>query len=328
MATDYKALKAGVDLRQHIASLMGQPDETGSTWTWPCPFHNETTTGGFHVYKDGYRCFSCGAYGDMFDFDAFWQKKPLADVLRSLDPVEMSERATENALRAAQELEAKIQQAQAALAELRSARRWEYYHEQMTREASQLWRARGVPEWYQDMASFGYDPDHIVMYKKEQYHTPTLTIPIFAPVSRDCLNIRHRLLNPPDQDAGNKYRPERTGLGAHLFLADPDKAIAGKTLVVEGEIKAAVVFATADDPELQVVGLPGKTPKAELLDQLAGAGTLYVCLDPDADKDAQSIAKKYGGRVIRLPVKIDDYIVANDLGKSWVRDIMAQARKA
>jgi putative DNA primase/helicase len=39
----------------------------GKSWTAPCPFHAELTPS-FHVFKDHYHCFGCGAHGDVFDW--------------------------------------------------------------------------------------------------------------------------------------------------------------------------------------------------------------------------------------------------------------------
>lgn len=329
---DLKAIKAGINLQEEIARTLGQPKSKGETWVWPCPFRAERTPGAFHVWKDGYKCFSCGEHGDYFDWLMYLRQQPLTDILRGLgvSPDKIREQAAENARDMEERLKEQIARAQAILGELQTARKWEEYHAQMTAEARQLWTKRGVPEWYQDFAYFGYRPDYTLFLEGTEYHTPTLTIPIFEPVTRNCLNIRHRLLNPPNKDAGNKYRPERSGLGSQLFVADPDKAITGKVLVVEGEIKAAVTFATLDNPDWQVVGIPGKTPRADLLEQINPAEQVVICLDPDAGKEAREMGEKLGKSRVRLwelPGKIDDMITGYGLGKEWVMAGLNHARK-
>lgn len=338
MHDELKTIKASIDLRDEVSMTLGAPLSKGKSWCWPCPFHAEQTPGGFHVFADGYRCFSCNAAGDLYNWRSHVQQRPLGDVLRdALQPAQRTARATVQADAAAQRLESKIRQteqelerARAVLKELNDARKWETYHEGMTDFARQLWEKRGVPAWYQDFAFFGFDADHVVFHNGAEYHTPTLTIPIFAPVSRECLTIKHRLLNPPDKSHGNKYRPERAGLGSHLFVADPDTALAGKVVVVEGEIKAAVTFATLESDKWQVVGLPGKTPSAELLSQLSSAEQLVLCLDPDARKETLELGDKLGAervRVLELPDKIDDMIVRYGLDKRWLERQLVSARR-
>ena len=322
---DIKAARLQYDCRLEVEKCLGRPYGRGKSWVWPCPFHDDDTPS-FHVYKNGYHCYGCGEHGDVFDWWAFWQNKPLAEILHQhqLDPREAARRKAEYAERAAQELQEKIEQAQAALDALRSEQSWLRYHKTVKYD---LWEQRyGIPQWYVDFIKFGYDPEHVFYVKGQEYRTPTLTIPVYEP-GWNCVNVRHRLLNePPD---GGKYRPERSGLPASLFVADPDRDISGKVMVCEGEIKAAKVFVTADDPNMQVVGLPGKTPSEQMLSELADADPIYLCLDPDAE--LKKIVRTLGKErvlVIRLPEKIDDMINAYGLDKSWMAGLLASARKA
>lgn len=322
---DIQAIKDSVDLRAVVAQSLTPLHQGGHVWEFACPFHNERTTGAFKVWPNGYHCFSCGAQGDYPDWVSFITGKPLAEVLKGLGVDFVSTRKV-----VVDHNQERMQQAMAAQAALQAARRWEQYHDGLTDWARRLWEQRGVPAWYQDYAMFGFSPDFTVMHNGALYHTPTLTIPVFEPVSRTCLTIRHRLLNPPDTNAGSKYRPERSGLGSHLFVADPDKPIAGKVLVAEGEIKAAVAFAALDDPNWQVVGLPGKTPKPALLQQLAQAEQIVLCLDPDAAEQVPAIGNALGAdrvRVLALDEKIDDMIVSYGLGKPWLTARIRQARR-
>uniref|UniRef100_A0A6H1Z9J3 Putative primase n=1 Tax=viral metagenome TaxID=1070528 RepID=A0A6H1Z9J3_9ZZZZ len=333
---DIQTLKAQYDCRLEVEKCLGKPKyRTAQSWAWNCWLHDDREPS-MHVYANHYNCFGCGEHGDVLDFFSYWRKQPLADVLRGegFDPKAITERAAENAARVERELALRIQEAQAALAELRSARKWEQYHENLTETARQAYRTRGIPDWYQDWCQFGYCDDFRVWFNDQEYHTPTLTLPIFES-GWNCVNIRHRLLNPPNDSAGNKYRPEKSGLGVHPFLADPDKKPNHEhTLVVEGEIKAAVSFVTLDSDKWQVVGLPGKTPKKELCEQLVG-GHVVVCLDPDAQKkdtggkDAyERLSEKMGCRLraFFLPEKIDDLIVAGAIDKGDLRQLINQAR--
>ena len=238
------------------------------------------------------------------------------------------EKAEQIARRTEARLEKAIQDAQDALTELKRARSWERYHEQLTDDARQRWESWGIPEFWQEFYKLGFDPDRTIWTGTGEWHTPTMTIPVFEAKTWECLNVRHRLLKPPQP--GDKYRPERSGLPASLFVAYPDEPVYGKTLLVEGEKKAMVSFITADDPFMQAVGIPGKNPSDELLTQLDDCDPVYICMDPDARCEAVKLARKLGAdrtRLIELPDKIDDLIITHQLDKPWMAGVMRQAVK-
>lgn len=326
-----KAAKFSYDLRREIENDLGAPLERNSqTWVWYCPFHDEKSAGGFHVYKNGYHCFSCGAHGDIYDWRSFWRKQPLADVLRGegFNPQALQERAAENAKRLELELAAKIAEAQAALDELRKANRYLEYHERVHRD---YWREMHLDDWWIDYWKLGYCETFTAWTRQGKLTTPTHTIPIFAS-GWELQNIRHRLIN--QLAPGDKYRPERSGLPAMPFMADPETGWGVDTIiVVEGEKKAMSVFVTLDDPKAQVIGIPGKTNIKHAADSLAGREPVVI-LDPDATlpdgggKDAyQRIAEKIGKiRTVKLPSKIDDAIIEHNLSKGWLQEIIRNAR--
>jgi len=282
------------------------------------------------VYATGYHCFSCGEHGDVFDWWAYWRKQPLGDVLRGegFDPKALQERAAENAKRLEQELAAKIAEAQAALIELRKANRYLEYHEKVHRD---YWHDMRLDDWWIDYWKLGYC-DHFTAYTRNgKLTTPTHTIPIFAP-GWELQNIRHRLI--ANLDPGDKYRPERAGLPAMPFMADPETGWDVETVViVEGEKKAMVVFVTLDNPKVQVVGIPGKTNVRHISDILKGREPVVI-LDPDAclkdksGKDAyQSISARLGKiREVRLPFKVDDGIIEYNLSGDWLKNAINSAR--
>ena len=220
------------------------------------------------------------------------------------------------------------QEMEAAIDEMKRGEKWLQYHDNLDNSVRRQWESWGIPEFWQDFYKLGYDPDRVIYSGGSEWHTPTMTIPIFEAKTWECLNIKHRLLNPPRK--GDKYRPERSGLPAPLFVGYPDAPITGKTLLVEGEKKAMVSYLTADDDWLQVVGIPGKNPTDEMLSQLDKCDPLYICLDPDARTEAIQMARQMGvgrSRLIELPDKIDDMIVNYSLGKSWMQNIMRQGVK-
>jgi hypothetical protein len=236
------------------------------------------------------------------------------------------EKLLEYAREREENLKREIAKAQEILHELQEARTWLQYHEQLTAEARQLWERRGVPEAWQDIWGLGYDPSRQFYTNSTPFYTPTLTIPIFEPVTKELTNIRHRLLKPINSN--DKYRPERAGLPAPMFVTDPDEPIAGRTMIVEGEIKSMVAYITADDTALQVIGVPGKNVPEWMFDKFKDADPVYLCFDPDATREARITASKLGRercRMIELPDKIDDLILKHRLGKVWMKRLLAQA---
>lgn len=326
---DIKAARADFDCRLEVERALGQPKQrSAKSWAWDCPFHQDHKTPSFHVYQEGYYCFGCGQRGDVFDFFSFWQKKPLADVLKihNIDPLAELQRKAEYAEHQAKRLEAEIAKAQTALAELREVQAWVRYHHNLDDQSRVMWEARGVADWYQDWLKLGYDPSH-TFWAGQEYQSPTLTIPIYEPETWDVINVKHRILGEASDKIG-KYRPEKSGLPAALFPASPDLPIGGRVLCVEGEIKAMVTFITLADANTQVVGLPSKNPPEGIIKQLQQVDDLILCLDPDAD--VREVAHEIGGkvRVMELPDKIDDYILTNNLDGDWLKGQVRMARRS
>lgn len=62
---DTASLKAQIDLRVLVEKELGRPRaRTQRYWTWHCCFHKERGPS-LQVWPDGYKCFGCGAYGDV-----------------------------------------------------------------------------------------------------------------------------------------------------------------------------------------------------------------------------------------------------------------------
>lgn len=269
-----------------------------------------------------YMCRRCNPDGGWID-----ELVPkLKEEYQRMTPAERAKQAADRAAEQERRLSEEIERAQRLLRELQEARAWLKYHQQQTDYSRRLWESWGIPEYWQDYWKLGYEPSRTIYAGGLDYTTPTMTIPVFEAQTWECVNVRHRLLKPPKPN--DKYRPERSGLPAALFIAEPDRAIAGRTLLVEGEKKAMVSFITADDPELQVIGIPGKTPNRDLLGRLADCDPVYICLDPDADPKA--IALTLGVercRIMELPDKIDDLMIDGSLDKWKLRQLMKTARR-
>jgi len=54
---------------------------------------------------------------------------------------------------------------------------------------------------------------------------------------------------------------------------------------------------------------------------------VIVIPDPGAEKDAYDFAKSVNGKFLRLPDKVDDYILAMGLGKNEIYRLVKQARR-
>jgi hypothetical protein len=320
-----KLARQDYDCREVIAAALGEDNRHDM---YHCPFHADSTPS-FKVYKEGFYCYGCGQHGDIFDWLSFWQKRPLADVLREnkINPEEEAARKRAYLEREVNYIRERLEKAEAGIKSLQEEQLHLKYYESGGTTGKEAWEARGVPDWYQDFTYLGYDPDHS-FWIGEEYHTPTLTIPVYEPGTRDLVNIRHRLLNPCDQIG--KYRPERSGLPASLFTANPDQGLTGKTVLCEGEIKSMITWITADNG-LQVVGTPSKNLSAEMFKKLQECDPIYYVPDPDVDRETiLKVAKEFKGHdffYVRLPGKIDDMILESHLGSAWVNGVLKSARR-
>lgn len=324
---DIKALASEYDCRREVQEVLGPPKQKNTkTWVWCCPFHQEGSPS-FHAYEDHYYCYGCQAHGDVLDFWAWSRNIPLADIIKQntiqpLTPEERQKIATREADRAARELEESIKKAQKALEELKEAKAWIRYHDNLTEETRILWQSRGIPDNWQDFWKLGYSPA-CPTYQQ----SPSLTIPIFHPGVKEPVNIRHRLLHA--SHSGDKYRPEQAGLPAVAFYADPELPIdrAERVIIVEGEIKAAVTLLTIDRPLWQVVGVPGKGTFETITNELKGHDGVWLIPDPGAEEAWREKAAAVGARTIVLPAKIDDMINAGQLSQQHIIGMMDQARR-
>lgn len=313
----------------------------GHEWRSACPLHGGNNNDAFAVYTENgaqkWKCFTgpCGQ-GDIYDFITLWQSCDLQAAYQMLggdtqpDPAAVARAAAEQARRAEIALKDQIERAQRALHELQQAQSWLAYHEEAkgNQQARQLWERRGIPQAWQDFWELGFCKDFAISSGDSLHHTPTLTIPI-----KDCqwnvVNVRHRLLNPVKPN--DKYRPDRPGLPAAPFMAHPGISLNNdRILVVEGEIKSMVTYQTmytSEDKTPQVIGIPGKTQFRHIAEALKGHD-VWICFDPDAGKEALEAARMVNGKIITLPMKIDDAILARELDATALAWRMATARKA
>lgn len=212
---------------------------------------------------------------------------------------------------------------------------WVTYHNNLTDEIKrEYYHKRGIDDYFVESLMLGYNPCREYETGQGKVITPTLTIPVFAPEKKLVMNIKNRLINPLKPT--DKYRPEYAGLPATLYYTDRERAPYGKVLIVEGEFKAITTYIALDNPDMFVVGLPGKSPSLELLGALKNCDVVYICLDPDAYSvragevsPMRRLVHYFGERVrvISLPYKIDDMILQGILGKKELKYLLSTARK-
>lgn len=238
--------------------------------------------------------------------------------------------------RAAEEaLAREIAKAQAVLAEMKSERKWLEYHENLDNSSRQLWESRGIDRFFQDYWQLGYSDSFDLWTKKGEewvswWQSPTLTIPVWS-YSWQLTNIKHRLLEVPQDKKGMKYRQERSGVPASPFICDPDR-VRGPLVLCEGEIKSMVVFQTLDTNKMQVAGLPSSTPRKEMLAPFADYDPVYIIPDPDVfdGNGATRLENALGKdrvRTIRIGMKVDDAINDGILNKSSLHKLMRMSRE-
>ena len=227
---------------------------------------------------------------------------------------------------------------------LRKSGAQERYVESLNRlqyaHAKAEWRKRGINDFWQDAYGVGYCPGRSYLMDDTEILSDSLTIPYWRTEHRQTENgedvqwklvgLRHRLLNPEMQKHG-KYRPEMSGINNRLFYTNPTiQTLWGDILLVEGEIKAMVVYANLWTPDhyplapwLHVLGISGKNIRGDLIKELSSPDIrrIFIVLDPDtyqvpegARQDWKSPARRMkeqlGVRAVDLllPDKIDDLI--------------------
>jgi DNA primase len=76
------ALKAAADLPTLIGATL-ELRRRGRLYVACCPFHAEKTPS-FHVWRDHYHCFGCGAHGDAFDWLRSQHRMEIPEAVRHL----------------------------------------------------------------------------------------------------------------------------------------------------------------------------------------------------------------------------------------------------
>jgi hypothetical protein len=319
----------------HIAELAGaQFTKHGPEWRSACPIHGGDNKSGFAVFDNESRwaCFTndCGT-GDVIEFVQKWRNLDFTGACEWLggqhetDPVKNEEIKRQRIEERNKRLEAEEERKTDLLKEIAETKNWVKYSTILddNPKYQAIWESQGIPPSWQSYWQLGYCKSFRAVSDGNLFESPSLTIPIFQ--NSEIRNIRHRLLKP--MNPKDKYRPERTGLGALPFYCDADKMYNfDRILYVEGEKKAMVTYLTLDSIKWQVIGIPGKNQWKKELDKLDGQ-KVFILLDPDALDQAREFAKVTNGYYIKLPLKIDDAINAGLLDKNGIRTLMKGAKR-
>lgn len=278
---------------------------TSSEWHGPCPMCGGTDR--FVIFVDKpfpkWNCFcrQCNWKG--------WADQ-INPAIKEITP----EQRASYARRAEQEQLARVEHRRKTLAQFSRDEIWAELHERMTQANRDWWTRQGIPEDWQDFWRLGFSINAPSSGSGGAY-----TIPFFR-FGFEPENMQYRLVNPPNPN--DKYR--WAGLGfSSFFTARPDMGITDEMIICEGAKKAMV--ATARAPQsMQIFAVPSKSDFASIETVIPG-GRVWIILDPDAQAQANELARKLADAVVvLLPVKIDDALNA---GASW-NDIQAAMRYA
>lgn len=344
------------DLITYVTLAGGHPEKTGGRYACACPLHGGENETAFSIYFDKGRwkwhCFtdSCGG-GDAISFIEKWQG--LTEKIegnrrisaftqacefiigeRVSDPEALYQSAATRAEEARIEAIAAQERHEARLQELQHAEKHLQYHRMRGSWAIDLWNKRGLDEGMQDWFCLGACEDFTYKIKENLYHSPTLSIP-FRGEQNELLYLQHRLVNPVNPK--DKYRPDLSSREIDVvpFLSVPTMGYnGGLVIVVEGAIKAMVTWSRIEEADVQVIGVPVQGGYKKLTELLTGKKVIVIP-DPNGntknEKTLQQpvdLAKAVNGKILRLPDKVDDYLLSTGMNANGFYSVLKQARKA
>lgn len=340
---DINSILAKSDLLAYVERAGGIPKGSGNRFACACPLHGGDNTTAFSIfYKDGrwiWNCFTgnCGG-GDAIRFVEVWQGLDFKRACEWInggaieDAQGMKESAEARHAAALLEEQAAKERTEARRRELEVAEIHLHYHNEMKQWMKDKWTESGIDEGMQSFWTLGGCEDFTYKDDEQIYYSPTLTIPIFSE-TRELLTIQHRLLNP--HNPKSKYRPEKTGLHAHPFLAVPELGYdGGKIIVMEGAKKAMVTW-TRSDSDWQCIGVDSQEMYKNMVEVLQPVGSRVIVIpdpntdgNPNAVRKAWHLAKQIGGTMVQIPVKIDDLILETNMQQNELYNLLKQARRA
>jgi len=283
------------DLITYVERAGGKPRKNGERYSCACPLHGGDNPTAFSMYrKNGqllWNCYTgttCGG-GDAIKFVEKWlgYSFPQACEFISGEKIEDAQAMNISAAQRLKEAEIETKAAQereeARRTELRVSEKHLQYNENLKKHLwmRNAWRMAGIDDGMQDFWSLGGCEDFAFKYNDELHHSPSMTIPIFNTES-ELMTIQHRLMKPVDPK--DKYRPERTGLHSHPFLALPGMGFDGGIIwVMEGAKKAMVTWTQAD-PDWQCIGVPSQSEYKNMVENLKENGRRVIVVpDPNSE---------------------------------------------
>lgn len=327
------------DVRIYFEEILGQPERKSSKWNfYLCPFHDEKTPS-FGVAIDGYKCFGCGAGGDIIQYYIDMNNMTFVEAVEALggELTQITQEMKDSRL--AQQIariDAEIEGHRLAIEHLQAERKWVLYHDGLNDRGRQLWTGRGVSDWWQDWWQLGYSEKYQLWRKKNNawdnwWTGESISIPLKA-YGGEVNQIKHRFIDPPEH---RRYHQEYYNAGQHPFICDVDTK-AGPLVLVEGEIKSQVTFIAMDTSSMQCIGLPSMSPEARVYEAMKDYDPIYFIPDPnafvkiDGKSPAGKVAARLGlarVRVIQIADKIDDAINAGLIDKSGLQQLMRMGRR-
>lgn len=340
---DIEAILIKSDLRAYVERAGGVLKGGGNRFACACPLHGGKNPTALSVYcKDGkwlWNCFtgSCGG-GDAIKFVEVWQGLDFKRACEWInggaieDAQGMKESAERRHAQAVEDMRLAKEKEEARRNELRIAERHLHYHNSMTQYHKDEWTRAGIDEGMQAFWTLGGCSDFTYTHDGAEYHSPTLTIPIYND-GHELMTIQHRLLNPIDPK--DKYRPDRKGLKSHPFFAVPEMGYDGGIIwVMEGAKKAMVTWTRADT-DWQCIGLASQEIYKSMVEVLLPVGKRVIVVpDPNSERNpnafakAHYLAKEIGGKIVRIHEKIDDLILSAELKQDDLYSMYKYARRA
>jgi hypothetical protein len=333
------------DLLAYVERAGGKLHGGSNRYSCACVLHGGDNPTGMSVYfKDGkwlWNCFTgCNTGGDAISFVMKWLNYSFPQACEFIggekieDAQAMNESAAKRLRDAEIETIAAKQREDARRVELRVSEKHLVYNSNLNvyKWMREAWRKAGIDNGMQDFWSLGGCEDFAYKYDEVLHHTPSITIPVFNE-QKELMTIQHRLLNPVNPK--DKYRPERTGLHSHPFLAMPEMGYAGGIIwVMEGAKKAMVTWTKSGDADWQCIGVPSQGEYKNLAAALKPNGkNVIVVPDPNSESNinayklGRDLAREVGGKILRLNEKIDDFIMANEINFNDLFSMSKQARR-
>ena len=337
---DLDALKASVDLAALVAEsgveLRRESTSAGGSLKGPCPFCGGgedrlvVRPAGRDGKAPGWWCRQCSPRaGSALDWVMAREHLELADAaewlarwsgldLSPLSPADLVAHRAEVVARRHASEEREARHREAARVHLAAAWDERRFRRQLAAHAEvvDMLVASGISEYAQERFGFGYG---------EWAGRPALVIPWYRRKG-ELESVQYRLLD--DASGTDRYRWS-TGTSGALWNGEAAMVPGADWLLVcEGAKKGAAAWSAG---ARSVVAVPNNTSAARILAgqaaALAAFDRVYLCLDPDSTGHARRAVEGLpNARIVSLPAKLDDLIVAHGLAGDELLARLAGAR--